>query len=65
LSAHEDERNEPEKTEIWLRSGLVLSEAVLVLVIAVRSIPAVRLGDGIARHRHPSQHRDDPLQLPF
>jgi hypothetical protein len=65
LSAHEDERNEPEKTEIWLRCGLVLSEAVLVLAIAVCSIPGVRLGDGIALHRHPSQHRDDPLQLSF
>jgi hypothetical protein len=44
---------------------LVLSEAVLVLVIAVHSIPGVRFGDGIVFHRHPSQHRDDPLQLSF
>jgi hypothetical protein len=40
---------------------LVLSEAVLVIVIDLNSIRSVRLGDIIESHRHPSQHRHDPV----
>ena len=40
---------------------LVLSEAVLVLVIDVSML----LRDTIEFHRHPGQHRDDPIEYPI
>jgi hypothetical protein len=49
----------------WIFLVLVLSAAVLVIVI----VDCIRLGlrfcDTIELHRHPSQHRDDPLELSF
>ncbi len=44
---------------------LVLSLAVLVIVIDLRIIGCARLGDTIEFHRHPSQHRRDPVQHRF
>ena len=44
---------------------LVLSEAVLALVIDVSMVLRAGFGDTIEFHRHPSQHRDDPMQHRF
>jgi hypothetical protein len=44
---------------------LVLSAAVLVIVIDVSIIRCNRLGDTIEFHRHPSQHRHDPVEHRF
>jgi hypothetical protein len=44
---------------------LVLSAAVLVIVIDLSIIRRALLGDTIEFHRHPSQHRHDPVQHHF
>jgi hypothetical protein len=44
---------------------LVLSAAVLVIVIDPSIIRRALLGDTIESHRHPSQHRHDPVQHRF
>ena len=44
---------------------LVLVLSAAVLVIDLRIILLIGLGDTIEFHRHPSQHCDDPLQNRF
>ena len=43
----------------------MLSAAVLVIVIDLGIIRRALLGDIIESHRHPSQHRHDPVQYHF